>query len=50
MGVSYAYSGLVMMLLSSVTEPTCASTLPSTVAPVVMVIEAYAIIVPLKTE
>ncbi len=50
LGVPYAYRGLVMMLLSSVTAPTCASALPSSDTPVVIVIEAYAIIVPLKTE
>ncbi len=38
-----------MVLVSIVTAATRARALPSSVAPVVMVIDAYAIIVPLKT-
>jgi hypothetical protein len=38
-----------MVFVSIVTAATCASALPSSSAPVVMVIDAYAIIVPLKT-
>jgi hypothetical protein len=38
-----------MVLVSVVSAATRASALPSSSAPVVMVIDAYAIIVPLKT-
>lgn len=37
------------MLVSIVTAAVCASARPSSSAPVVMVMDAYAIIVPLKT-
>ena len=44
----FAYAGTIMVSLSSVTAAVCASALPFTVVPAPIVIEARAIIVPLK--
>lgn len=42
--------GTVMVLVSNVTAPVCANALPSSVAPVAIVIDANARMFPLKTE
>jgi hypothetical protein len=48
--MTIAATGAVMVLVSNVTAPTRASNLPSTVASVTTVIDAWARMVPLKIE
>jgi hypothetical protein len=45
-----AHTALLTMFVSNVTAPDCASTLPSMLAPVVTVMDACAMMVPLKIE